>query len=92
MDTKTARRNFYQTKTYLNTKYYEEYTTERFSADLQYLLDEFIPKATLKQLTKFMEKKYARIVKVFPEVEKALKKVLKEKLSKMVEEIRKQQI
>ncbi len=92
MDTKTARRNFYQTKTYLNTKYHEEYTTERFSADLQYLLDEFIPNSTLKQLTKFMEKKYARIVKVFPEVEKALKKVLKEKLNKMIGEIKKQQI
>lgn len=77
MDIKTERRNFYQTKTFLNNKYYEEYTAQRFSDDLQYLLDEFIPNATLKQITKFMEKKYNRIVKTFPEVENCLKKVLK---------------
>lgn len=92
MDTKTARRSFYQTKSFLNNKYHEEYTSERFSEDLQYLLDEFIPKATLKQLVKFMEKKYNRILKLYPEIEKSLKKVLKEKLSKMVDTIKKRQI
>ena len=84
MDTKTDRRNFYQIKSYLNSKYHQEYIPERFSHDLQYLLDEFIPNATLKQLTKFMEKKFSRILKIYPEIEKPLKKVLKEKLNKMI--------
>jgi hypothetical protein len=66
MDTKTARRNLYRNKHFLSEKYDEKYTTERFPEDLQCLLNEYIPKATLRQLKKFMEKKYHRIVKTFP--------------------------
>ena len=92
MDTKSARRNFYKNKVYLSDKLDQKYTTERFPEDIQILLDEYIPNATIKQLTKFMEKKYHRIIKTFPEVEKALKKVLREKLDKIPQEMRKTQI
>lgn len=92
MDAKTARRSFYKNKVYLSEKYDEEYTAQKFQDDLTYMLNEFIPKANLKQLTKFMEKKYDRIIKTFPEVEKALKKVIKEKLNGLPAELRKAQI
>ena len=81
MDIKTARRNFYHTKNYLSDKYDERYTTERFDEDLQCMLDEFIPKATVRQLSKFMEKKYNRILKKYPEVQKPLKQILKKRLN-----------
>jgi hypothetical protein len=55
-------------------------------------LDQYIPNATFKQLSKFMVKKYHGIIKTFPEVEKALKKVLRDKLAKIPEELRKAQI
>lgn len=92
MDSKTARRNFYHTKIYLSDKYDEEYRTERFTDDIQYMLDEFIPNASVKQLTKFMEKKYNRILKKFPQVEKALKRVLSDRLNNFPSEIKKAQI
>lgn len=88
MDTKTIRRNFYQQKSYLSHKYDEVYNPEKFSEDLQYLLDDFIPNATLKQLTKFMEKKYDRILKSYPTIEKALKKVIKDKINKIPSELK----
>jgi hypothetical protein len=92
MDTKSVRRNFYKNKLYLSDKLDQKYTTERFPEDIRFLLDHFIPNATLKQVTKFMEKKYHRIIKALPEVEKALKKVLRDKLGKIPEEFRKNQI
>lgn len=92
MDTKSARKNFYKNKVYLSEKYDAKYSTERFQQDLQWLLDEYIPKATLKQMTKFMDKKYLKIVKNFPEVQKALKKVIRDKLDKIPQELRESQI
>ena len=58
MDIKAARRDFYTQKVYLSKKNDKQYTQQKFPEDITYMLDEFIPKATLKQLNKFMDKKF----------------------------------